>query len=231
MDAKTKSIEDEKRVRSKIVAWVASELHDFERLDDLLAKMRGRLAEWLPEAALVPMQDCQAEDCPVLLVMTGGTERSALEWLSRCSGRVTLLAHPAHNSMAACLEILARLRQSGRHGRVMLFDGSESNRKAMRDRWEMRRVHLGMQAARIALVGEPSDWLVASVPAQEKVRQRWGLELLHLGLDELERAEEAVAEEELAKEASRWESQAGRMLEPASEDLPAAIRTALIRLR
>ncbi len=219
--------EGENRVRAKTVAWLASELHDFERLDDLRDKMSARLADWLPEAEFEPAEKCEPESSPVLMILTGGTERPALEWLDKCPGRVTLLAHPAHNSMAACLEILARLRQAGRRGRVMLFDDSEHNKEALRARWEMRRVHMGMQGARVGLVGQPSDWLVASVPDVEQVKRRWGVDLVPLGLDALAEAEREIDSADLKAETARWLSDAGRLVEPDEAALSLAVKTAL----
>lgn len=39
-----------------------------------------------------------------------------------------------------------------------------------------------MRGSRLGLVGEPSEWLVASVPDRERLRDRWGIELVDVDI-------------------------------------------------
>ena len=75
-------------------------------------------------------RDRAADDRPVLyLVLTGGTEQQALDRIAgrgahRAGQPVLLVAHPGHNSLPACLEILARVRRDGGEGEIVLLDRS-----------------------------------------------------------------------------------------------------------
>ena len=87
-----------------------------------------------------------------------------------------LIAHPGHNSLPAALEILARLQREGAAGRIFYLTGPDDERgwrqiaEAVHD-LEVRR---DLRRARIGLIGAPSDWLIASSPTPEVVRETWG---------------------------------------------------------
>lgn len=125
-------------------------------------------------------------------VLTGGTERRTLELREKraatAAGEPTLLvAVPARNSLPAALEVLARLQQDSAAGSIVFLDGpwreaavgspGEGGRPFPPDR--------ALRGRRIGLVGEPSDWLVASSPTPSLVRDVWGAEVINIGMREL----------------------------------------------
>lgn len=147
----------------------------------------------------------------MLLVATGGTERTVLELVARRRRvvgpePVCLVAHPGSNSLAASLEVLARLQQDGSQGRICLLrcandpTGAAALAAAARD---LRLWH-ALRAARIGLVGEPSDWLVASAPDGEVVHAQWGPEVRRIPLEGVLRRMADAADDEAAELAARW---------------------------
>jgi L-fucose isomerase-like protein len=119
----------------------------------------------------------------LVVVGSGGTESLILELLDRpgASAPVLLVAHPNHKSLPAALETLARLHQLGRRGRIVFFqdeaDAPELE-EAVQDLVAWHRLH----TTRLGLVGTPSDWLVASTPSREMVRDSWGPELVDVSI-------------------------------------------------
>jgi len=121
---------------------------------------------------------------PAAVVLTGGTEDKVLQWLDGKSGPALLLALPHSNSLPACLETLARLRQLGRSGSIIVVG---------RGRWRedlaavVRRLRLAafLREARIGLLGGPSSWLAASSPDPEILRRMWGPEVVTVPLSEV----------------------------------------------
>jgi L-fucose isomerase-like protein len=170
------------------VLAVGSPMHDAEALRRALepslralASLGGRATE---EAAL------GAADSLVVLVGTGGTEAEILRLhgarqAAAPGDPLLLVTHPAHNSLPAALEALARLRQDGARGRIVHLPGPDDApalarlQAAIDDLRAFRRLH----RSRIGLVGAPSDWLVASVPDAEAVRRTWGPETVAVDLD------------------------------------------------
>lgn len=121
-----------------------------------------------------------------VLVVTGGTEHQVLDaWRQRAqvvAGEpLVLVAHPEHNSLPAALESLARLHAEGARARIVALQPGLDRHdlaQAVHDAATWHRMH----RARLGLVGEPSDWLVASVPDGASVRRRWGVEVVQVPL-------------------------------------------------
>jgi L-fucose isomerase-like protein len=161
------------------VLTVGSPLHDAAALRRALepslralASLGGREAGEAAIAAAEPL---------AVLVGTGGTEAEILRLHAARQAAapgepLLLVSHPAHNSLPAALEALARLRQDGARGRIVHLPGPDDEAalarlsSAVEDLCTFRRLH----RSRIGLVGAPSDWLVASVPAAASVRLAWG---------------------------------------------------------
>jgi L-fucose isomerase-like protein len=137
----------------------------------------------------------------IYLVATGGAEQKILRLRdererSMPGEPVLLLAHPGNNSLPAALEVLARLQQDGKRGRILYLKGPQDApglqevaeaAAGLRAFHELRRVRIG-------LVGPPSDWLMASSPDPEVVRQVWGPQVIPIPIDELVEAMAAIPE-------------------------------------
>jgi len=124
-----------------------------------------------------------------VVVATGGTESETLR-LHAMRGAVSpgdpllLVTIPAHNSLPAALETLARVQQDGGRGRIVHLGAPDDAAALSRvsAAIEGLRVLGRLCRSRIGLVGVPSDWLVASVPAAEAVREVWGPETVNVDL-------------------------------------------------
>lgn len=124
-----------------------------------------------------------------VVVATGGTEA---EILRLCALReaasppdpLLLVTIPAHNSLPAALETLARVQQDGGRGRIVHLGAPDDTLALARvsAAVEDLRVLGRLCRSRIGLVGVPSEWLVASVPAAEAVREVWGPETVNVDL-------------------------------------------------
>lgn len=128
----------------------------------------------------------------VLLVATGGTEGATLGLHERRERGVPgepvlLLAHPGNNSLPAAMEVLARLQQDGVRGRIAYVRGldDEAGWRSFARALDDAEVRARLQAARIGMVGDPSDWLVASSPDPDVVTRTWGPEIVRIAMEEL----------------------------------------------
>jgi L-fucose isomerase-like protein len=96
---------------------------------------------------------------------------------------VILLTDGKYNSLPAALEISGWVRQQG--ARAEIIHGSP---RLITDR--LRRLALFQHAGsllsgRIGVIGEPSDWLIASTVDRAAVSARWGTEFVDIGLNEV----------------------------------------------
>ncbi|MFP4343178.1 MAG: hypothetical protein ACLFU8_00665 [Anaerolineales bacterium] len=211
---------------------VASGLHTEETLSRLIEAYVPALAT-LGGKRMSPAE-LGGELPQLIFVVTGGTEQRALEIQEHRRTRrpdepVYLLAHPGHNSLPAALETLARLREAGIPGRILYLPGPRDPAALQRldDAVSDLEVQRALQAARIGLVGAPSDWLVASRPDAQTVREVWGPEVLPLSLDELYEALEGVADTEIGEPLRDLRKGAREKGEPSQQEIAEVVRVYL----
>ncbi len=181
------------------LAPVASPLHDSQAVEDILSTFLPHLASLGAGPPGVPIDDSTV----VWFVVTGGTERRLLDDITAFEKKagpapVILLSHGKHNALPAALETLAKLQQDGKRARLVHlqssgdYEGYARLVNAVHDvrAWrQLRRMRLG-------LLGEPSDWLVASSPNPQDVTSVWGPAVIRIPMSELHAAldEEAAPE-------------------------------------
>lgn len=173
------------------------------------------------------------------LVATGGTERVVMELRAARAQTaphepVFLIAHPGNNSLPASLEVLARLQQEGERGRVFYLSGpSDSDGlAAIESAAEDLEVRRRLEGARVGLVGDPSDWLVASTPTSEVVREVWGPQVVEVPMSELITRLEEVGVDAATDSVASLVGAATHVVEPSQADAVSAARVykALSRL-
>jgi L-fucose isomerase-like protein len=125
-----------------------------------------------------------SHDAELIYVRTGGTENAFKAVFPRLAGPVRLLTSGASNSLAASMEILSFLRQQGREGEILHGSAAYiAERIAALSR--AARARRRLQGSRAGVIGRPSDWLIASDPDREAVRDRLGIELVDIPMEEL----------------------------------------------
>ena len=132
--------------------------------------------------------DFGLHDLDLIYVRTGGAEgifKSLLpEMLARGIERYFLLTSGTSNSLAASLEILSYLRQQGLKGEVLHGSPAylQERVKALETVATARKV---LRSARIGVIGQPSDWLIASQADRIAIMDKWGAHLVEVPMEEL----------------------------------------------
>lgn len=177
---------------------VASALHDPRRVDEITSPIHRQLRS-IGGIELTTADD-RVDDPLAIVVATGGTEAQVLDLVRRRQAAVPfepvlLVAHPKQNSLPAALEAMARVHADGGRGRIVQIGEGPIDEVAVTvaDVAAIHRLH----RTRLGQVGDPSPWLVASVPDAGLVRDRWGLELVPIDIgetiDAFDRADRASA--------------------------------------
>jgi L-fucose isomerase-like protein len=163
----------------------------------------------------------------VVLVVTGGTERDILAAAS-FDGRepVLLVAHPGHNSLAAAMEVLGRLQQTGVRGAIHYLQAPDdaAGLEGLEDALHDAAVREQLLRTRIGTIGGASDWLVASSPGADEVARVWGPTLVAVDLEDTLREPDEQAPQSGDELARDFQSGAAALVEPAESDLQAAGR-------
>ena len=166
---------------------LTSELHDKQAVDAVTKDFLGSLGvDHLFKGS--DYSDYGSHTLNLIFVRTGGTEgifKGLFPELREKSDRpFYLLTSGKSNSLAASMEILSYLRQnhfSGEiiHGsteyitsRILLLEKVEGARKKM-------------DGCRLGVIGKPSDWLISSYADYGIVKQRLGVELVDVPMNNL----------------------------------------------
>lgn len=161
----------------------ASPLHDEAQLKAL----KTRLLNDLRETADFEIQDVSkpsGECLAVILVLTGGVERDVLKTLAQLPSPSILLAHDGQNSLPASLEILARIRRDGGDGRI-LFGNAAAVVPELQLELVLANAWNSLRFSRVGLIGEPSEWLIASDVDSAFLKGRLAVDLINIDIKAL----------------------------------------------
>ncbi len=190
------------------VYTITSGLHsesEVSRLSD--AFLAGVFPEGDYEFKGANFYDFGSHTLDLIYVRTGGAEgifKSLLpEMLARGINRYYLLTSGKSNSLAASLEILSYLNQQGLKGEV-LHGTPEYLRSRIASLKTVAQARIKLSTSRIGVIGEPSDWLIASHADPVSLMDRMGAKLVPIAMEELlqdisaSKANDAPAEIEMA---------------------------------
>ena len=190
------------------VYTITSGLHDeaaVARLSDEFLK--GVFPEGDFELKGSDFSDFGTHTLDLIYVRTGGAEgifKALLpEMLARGIGRYYLLTSGKSNSLAASLEILSYLKQQGLKGEVL--HGSDSYiAERIHTLAKVEEARAALKGMRIGVVGQPSDWLIASHADPIALLDKLGVRMVEVPMEELlveigkAQGEPAPAEQEMA---------------------------------
>ena len=120
----------------------------------------------------------------VIYVRTGGTEGLFKEVFPKLGGNILLLTSGKSNSLAASMEILSYLNQQGRNGEIIHGSpGYIAERLSLLSQVNSARESL--VGKNLGVIGQPSDWLISSNVDKDVVKNRLGINLIDVPIDEL----------------------------------------------
>jgi L-fucose isomerase-like protein len=163
-------------------------------------------------------------DLHVIFIASGGSEDGFRRLYPRLPRPIILLADGQHNSLPAALEISAWVRQQNETAEIVHGDSQQISARLQRlaDFQRTRRALAGP----IGIIGEPSDWLIASAIDHDAVKKRWGTDFIDIALGELTTHKAAIAEvatiaREFSEKASALDGVDQKALRAAAGLLPA----------
>ena len=136
-------------------------------------------------------------DADLLFFLSGGSERPATEVLK--SGRFyVLLAYKEGNSYASATEVKAYANQQGIETILLDYEAPQT-REFLK---KFTRVLEGLRqldGQRLGLIGEVSDWLIASKIKAESLQKKLGIELVRIPWSNLANFQEQDADADLLR--------------------------------
>lgn len=147
-----------------------------------LAELADRL-QTLPTETNIEDYDC---DLKLLFVQTGGSEGIFLKNLSKLKPPFYLLTNGGNNSLAASMEILTYARLHGLEGEILHGDNDYVT-KRIRELALANSLKKKLADVTLGVVGEPSDWLISSVPNKTELKEKFNISLKYLPLADVEK--------------------------------------------
>ncbi|MCJ7526192.1 MAG: fucose isomerase [Candidatus Aminicenantes bacterium] len=179
--------------------------HDKVRFEKDRREFMALLSEEFTLLETHPGDQAEA-DLQVVFIASGGSEEKFRRIYPALAKPVILLADGKHNSLPAALEISSWVRQQGAAAKIVHGEGSliAGRLKRLAVFQRTRRALAGP----IGLIGEPSDWLIASIVDRAAVNALWGTEFIDIPLEEVigrkpEGAEVAAITREWAGQAKK----------------------------
>ncbi len=163
----------------------ASYLHDQEWIkkegDVFLKEVSKRLGFAL---SYIKKEDLESTDIIISFIQTGGVENQFLETLPLLKAPYILLTYGEHNSLAASMEILSYIKDQGKIGEI-LHGSLDYIAESIKETIIIYETKKRLQNTRLGVIGKPSDWLIASQVDDEVAKDLYGIELIHLPIEEL----------------------------------------------
>ena len=206
---------------------IVAEINDQKRIEKALKDKYQVLNEnfKLEEiaAAEIPYTDFSEYDLTINFIKSGGSESIFAENVEYLPQPAYLLATELYNSLPAALEILSFLNAEGLDGKI-LHGEMEDLVSEIEDLAEYKRVRDSIGAARLGVIGSPSDWLIGSRVDYEQASHHWGTEFLDIELDELYQALKKVDAAKAKRIAADFLENAAEIIETNKAELVEAAK-------
>ncbi|GAB4115147.1 MAG: fucose isomerase [Candidatus Caldatribacteriota bacterium] len=165
---------------------LSSILHNQEHIDqslkDFIPSIEKKLGRKVEEIELEALN--QKEYLPIIFIKTGGVEGKFKSLFPKMKGPFLLLASSRHNSFAASLEIATFLRQKGERVEIIQGDSDYIARR-IKEVEKFYQVKIKLDSTRLGVIGHPSDWLISSKVNYKMIKERLGVSLIDLNIEEL----------------------------------------------
>ena len=169
------------------VYTLTSELHNEKAVESVTRDFLGSLGiEYLFRGS--DYADYGNHPLSLIYVRTGGTEgifqRMLPMLMEKSRQPFYLLTSGKSNSLAASMEILSYLRMKGIQGEILHGSREYINQRIL-TLVRVEEARRQLNGCRLGVIGKPSDWLISSGADYGIVRERLGIELVDIPIQEL----------------------------------------------
>ena len=175
---------------------LTSELHDEKAVGAVTQEfLNGLQIEYTLKGS--DYADYGSQPLSLIYVRTGGTEgifRRLLPQLRQQSqAPFYLLTSGKSNSLAASMEILSFLQQNDLQGEI-IHGSADYITHRLEVLAKVSEAKGKLNGTRYGIIGQPSDWLIASAANPEAIKTKLGIELMEIPIEELLEGIEKAAE-------------------------------------
>lgn len=167
------------------------------------------------------LSEKEHEGLTVVFIATGGTEGIVVADYDKLPKPMVLLTDGKANSLAASLELSCWVRQKKEECKIIHGSMDYVLEELRKLEAKPKKCTL-LEGKRIGVIGEPSDWLVASDVDYAAAKERWGVEYVDIALNRVEHY--YTQEEGTDAGIDNFINNAAGCIEPTREDIVKAYR-------
>ena len=176
------------KIEKKVnIYTLTSELHDEQAVDAVTKDFLQSIGMEY-ELKGSDYADYGQDGLNLIYVRTGGTEgiflRLLPDLLTKSNRPFYLLTSGKSNSLAASMEILSYLRQHDLKGEI-IHGSTDYIAQRIQLLAKVEEVYNRLRGVRLGIIGKPSDWLISSHADKGRVKERLGIELIDIPMQEL----------------------------------------------
>ena len=161
-----------------------SSLHSYDEFDKGTKKFINDIESKIDDKLNISKLDDYDCDLKLIFIESGGSEGLFLKAFDKLKEPYYFLTSGNNNSLAASLEILTFLNLNNKKGEII--HGSIdyiSNR--IKELEKLSIIKNNISNTKLGVIGKPSDWLISSVPNYLDVKNKFGIDLINISLDEV----------------------------------------------
>ena len=120
----------------------------------------------------------------LIFVETGGSEGLFLNKINELKEPYYLLTSGNNNSLAASLEIMTYLNINNLKGEI-IHGGIEYISKRIYELYKINKLKEDLKHVNLGVIGKPSDWLISSIPSYDLIKEKLGISIIDIKMEEL----------------------------------------------
>ena len=120
----------------------------------------------------------------IIFIETGGSEQKFVQDIDKIKQPIILLSDCKNNSLPACFEIKTYL-ESKEIESVLLFGEEVNIANSIKHISKIMQAKYNIEHSSLGVIGEPSNWLIASRVNYEDAKKRFGVTLIDISTSEL----------------------------------------------
>ncbi len=167
------------------IITLKSLIHESKEFNEASLKFINEINDELKKYEKIDFSiNSENEILNLIFIETGGSEGLFLKRINEFKEPYYLLTSGNNNSLAASLEIMTYLNIHNLKGEI-IHGGIEYIAKRIYELYKVNKLKEDLKHVKLGIVGKPSDWLISSIPSYDLVKEKLGIELKDISLDEL----------------------------------------------
>lgn len=161
-----------------------SSLHNYDEFDVGTKKFISEIENNINDKIIFSSLDDYDCDLKLIFISSGGSEGLFLNEFAKLKEPYYFLTSGNNNSLAASLEILTYLNLNNKKGEIIHGNISYIGQRIK----ELERINKNIKEisnSKLGVIGKPSDWLISSIPSYKAVKDKFGIDLVDISLDEV----------------------------------------------